>query len=134
VGRVMLGRCISKALIQGIVAGPALCAALILSPVSRAESAGKLDTEAAEMAAELIGAPVFAKDGAEVGEVGDIFFDEEGEPRRLRVKAAAYLGLGTRKIDVPKGAFILVRGAVVLEMPAHAVHALPELGERSDEP
>jgi hypothetical protein len=46
----------------------------------RAEAPGKVDMEAAEMAAELIGAPVFCTDGSEVGEVADILFNEENEP------------------------------------------------------
>jgi len=99
----------------------------------RAEVPRKIDTEAAEMTADLIGAPVFSTDGSAVGEVADIFFNEENEPTGLKMKAAAHLGLGTRIINVPKGAFIVLRGAVVLEMPAGAVPALPELSEPSDD-
>lgn len=110
-----------------------MLAALAVPAAGSAGEPGKADTEVVEMAAELIGATVFARDGAEVGEVADVFFDEENEPRRLRVKVAAHLGLGTREIDVPKGAFILLRGAAVLEVPAHAVRALPELSERRDD-
>ena len=100
---------------------------------TRAEAPGKIDMEAAEMTANLIGAPVFSTDGSAVGEVADIFFNEENEPTGLKMKAAAHLGLGTRIINVPKGAFIVLRGAVVLEMPAGAVPALPELSEPSDD-
>ena len=99
----------------------------------RAEAPGKIDTEIAEMTADLIGAPVFATDGAAVGEVADIFFNEENEPTGLKMKAAAHLGLGTRIINVPKGAFIVLRGAVVLEMPAETVPALPELSEPNED-
>jgi len=60
--------------------------------------------------AELTGAPVFAWDGSEVGKVSDVLFDKEGQPLRLRMKGAANLGLGERTIEVPKGAFILLRG------------------------
>jgi hypothetical protein len=40
--------------------------------VGHAGEPGKVDLEAAEMVAELIGAPVLAKDGTEVGQVADI--------------------------------------------------------------
>jgi sporulation protein YlmC with PRC-barrel domain len=98
----------------------------------RAEASGKIDMEAAEMAADLIGAPVFATDGSEVGEVADVFFNEENEPTGLKMKTAAHLGLGTRVIKVPKGAFVVLRGAVVLELPTDAVQTLPDLSEPSD--
>jgi len=98
----------------------------------RAEPPGKIDMEAAEMTADLIGAPVFATDGSEVGEVSDIFLNEANEPTGLKMKTAAHLGLGARIIKVPKGAFVVLRGAVVLEMPAGAVQTLPDLNEPSD--
>src|SRR5262245_66277763 len=99
----------------------------------RAEVPGKIDTEAAEMTADLIGAPVFATDGSAVGEVADIFFNEENEPTGLKMKAAAHLGLGTRIINVPKGAVIVLRGWVVLQMPAGEVSALPGLSDTGED-
>jgi sporulation protein YlmC with PRC-barrel domain len=111
----------------------AMSVPISLPTTIRAEAPGKIDTEAAEMTANLIGAPVFSTDGSEVGEVADIFFNEENEPTGLKMKAAAHLGLGTRIINVPKGAFVVLRGAVVLEMPADAVQALPDLSEPSDD-
>jgi hypothetical protein len=110
-----------------------LAAALAVPAPARAESPGRVVLDGGERAAELVGAPVFASDGAEVGEVADIYFDEQNEPRRLRVKAALHLGIGTRIIEVPTGAFILLRGAAVLEVPAAAMDALPELSERAGE-
>jgi sporulation protein YlmC with PRC-barrel domain len=125
---------ISRLRILGKVVGLMIAAAALTMPLAgKAENPGKVDTEAAEMAAELIGAPVFAMDGSEVGEIADISLNEENEPRRLRVRVAAHLGLGARVVDVPKGAFILLRGAAVLEVPANAVLALPELNENSDD-
>ena len=67
---------------------------------------GKVDLEAAEMAAELIGAPVFANDGEAVGVVADISFDDELQPNRLRMTTEKQLGLGARTIEVPKGTFM----------------------------
>ena len=76
---------------------PTIVLVLMLSvaPLAHAEP-GKIDIEAAEMAAELIGAPVFSKDGTEVGEVADISFDDELQPDKLRMTTGAMLGLGTR--------------------------------------
>jgi hypothetical protein len=68
------------------------------SPNARAER-GKVDLEAAEMVAELIGAPVLALDGTEVGVVTDITFDEELRPESLRMSTGAILGLGTRVLQ-----------------------------------
>jgi|SRR5215470_7401400 len=110
----------------------AMCVTVNMPTAIRAEAPGKIDTEAAEMTADMIGAPVFSTDGSEVGEVADIFFNEENEATGLKMKTAAHLGLGTRIIEVPKGAFVVLRGAVVLEMPAGAVQTLPDLNEPSD--
>jgi PRC-barrel domain len=110
-----------------------VAACLSVAAVSHAQTPGKVDLEAAEVAAELIGAPVLSADGVDIGEVVDVMFDDEGRPARLRMNAAAHLGLGTRRIEIPRGAFIVLRGAVVLELPAEAVQALPELAESRDE-
>jgi sporulation protein YlmC with PRC-barrel domain len=112
-----------------------LLVALFLSAavVGRAEEPGKVDLEAAEMVAELIGAPVLANDGTEVGEVADILFDDELQPQRLRMTTAAILGFGVRTLEIPKGAFMPVRGAVMLRVPAEAVSAFSELAEPTGE-
>ena len=49
------------------------------------------------------------------------------------MKGAANLGLGERTIEVAKGTFILLRGAAVLELPAEAVEALPEINDDTGE-
>jgi len=95
-----------------------------------AQSAADVTAGVAEIRAEVLGAPVYASDGPEVGTVADIDFNDEGEPQRLRMTVAASLGLGARTIEVPASAFIVLRGAVVLDMPAQAVESLPELTER----
>src|SRR5262249_16223205 len=95
--------------------------------------AAKVDIEAAEKVAALIGAPVFAKDGAEVGRVADIAFDGELRPKALRMVTGIGLGLGTRTFIIRKGSFIAVDGAVVLDVPAKAVSAFAQLAEPSAE-
>lgn len=103
-----------------------------VATVCQAQMPSPTDGGAAEMA-KLTGAPVFAWDGSEVGEVLDVLFDDEGQPLRLRMKGAANLGLGERTIEVAKGTFILLRGAAVLELPAEAVEALPEINDDTGE-
>jgi sporulation protein YlmC with PRC-barrel domain len=112
-----------------------LLVALFLSAtgVGHAEEPGKVDLEAAEMIAELIGAPVLANDGTEVGQVADISFDNKLQPQRLRMTTAATLGFGVRTLEIPKGAFMPVRGAVILRVPAEAVSAFSELAEPAKE-
>ena len=107
-----------------------MAAVLVTTHEARSQSPGKVGGEIAEMAVELIGAPVFTVDGTEIGTVVDIHFGEDDEPRTLRISAARQMGFGTKVVDVPKGAFILVRGAAVLELTAASLPALPA---RSDE-
>ena len=106
---------------------------LSLTSLCHAQMPGKVNLEAAEAAAGLIGAPVFAIDGTEVGKVADVLFNEEGHATRLRLDAASHLGLGTRRVEVPQGAFMMARGRVVLELPADTVQALPEVANANDE-
>lgn len=107
---------------------PALIAAvLMLSLAAAAQTPGKLDLEAAELAAELIGRPVHSADGVEVGTVNDLSFDDQGQPDRLRIDISRHLGFGSRTVEVPPGAFMTLRGAVVLDLPADGVQALPEV-------
>lgn len=107
---------------------PAFIAAILaLSGVAAAQTPGKYDLEAAEMAAELIGKPVHSSDGVEVGTVSDLSFDDEGRPDRLRIETSRHLGFGSRTVEVPPGAFMTLRGAVVLDLPADGVDVLPEV-------
>ena len=92
-----------------------------------------MDIEAAEMVAALIGAPIFSKDGAKVGRVAEIAFDGELRPKALRMVTGIPVGLGTRTLIIPKGSFIAVDGAIVLDVSAEAVSTFAELGESSAE-
>jgi hypothetical protein len=65
--------------------------------------------------------------------MADISYDEEDQPRRIRMSSASVLGLGTRTLEIPSGLFTVVRGAVVVDLPAEAVQALPELTEQEQE-
>jgi sporulation protein YlmC with PRC-barrel domain len=77
-----------------------------------------------QMAEELIGAPVYASDGHEVGQVVDVSTSGDGEVDAVRIKTGTFLGLGERVLVLPKGNFIALRGTVILDVPAEAVEAL----------
>jgi hypothetical protein len=103
-----------------LIAFAALLGAAILQPLPASAN------DVGGPARELIGAPVFAADGPQVGEVVDVLLDEEDQPRRIRMTAASLLGLGARTLELPHGTFTVLRGAVVLDVPAEAVQSMPE--------
>ena len=94
---------------------------------------GKVELEAMEMAAAIIGARVSDSRGVEVGEVADISLDEDGRPDRLRVRASSILGFGERTVEIPRGAYMLLRGHVVLEISADDLRSLPEVSDDFDD-
>jgi sporulation protein YlmC with PRC-barrel domain len=77
------------------------------------------------VAAELVGASVFATDGTEVGEVGAVTLSADGQISELHVAVASSLGLGPRMVVLPHGTFVALRGAVVVEMTPEELGALP---------
>jgi sporulation protein YlmC with PRC-barrel domain len=91
------------------------------------------DHDAAGIHTEMLGAPVYAADGMLIGQVNDIAYDEEDQPKRIRMTSASVLGIGTRILEIPAGLFTVVRGAVVIDLPAEAVQTLPELVEQEEE-
>jgi hypothetical protein len=98
---------------------------ITVSTGSRAQTSGTLNLEAAELAAELIGGPVFSADGIEVGELVDLSMTDDGRVSVIRIMTAARLGLGSRVVEIPDGTFMTLRGAVVLDFPAECIEALP---------
>jgi hypothetical protein len=97
-----------------------------------AETPGKLELEAAELAADLLGAPVHAGDGSIIGEVADVSFGEEVHPLRVRITMAAVMGLGARTVELPKDSFTVLRGAVVVHLPLAALQQLSSEGPEDD--
>ena len=79
-----------------------------------------------EIVQELIGAPVYSTDGQEVGTVADIALDEDKQFDALLMNTSRNLGFGERIVQVPGGAFIALRGSVVLDLPAQSMDVLVE--------
>jgi hypothetical protein len=95
----------------------AVLAMLVLLP---GRLAGEAETELGETVAVLIGAPVFSADGLKIGVVADVATDDAGVPERIRFTADSTLGTGPQ-LELPVEALSLLRGAVVVDLPAEAV-------------
>ena len=92
-----------------------------------------VDLEAAELTAELIGGPVFSADVREIGELSDVSVADDGRVTTIRIATSAALGLGRRFLEIPDGGFMLLRGAVVLDLPAEAIEFLPSAPSRAED-
>ncbi|HEU0062644.1 MAG TPA: PRC-barrel domain-containing protein, partial [Hyphomicrobiaceae bacterium] len=111
-----------------------LLLALGVGPVCQAQSPGTGDDQdTAGLHAEMLSAPVYAADGVLIGQVSDISYDEDDQPKRVRMTSDKVLGLGVRTLEIPAGLFTVLRGAVVVDLPTEAVQTLPELTEQEDE-
>ena len=117
-------------LLKGIVVSSII--AVASAGYAQAQDPGKIELEASQ-AAKIIGAPVFDPRGTEIGEVADVSFDDNGRPDRLRVRISAPLGFGQRTVEVSRGAYMLLRGRVLLELSADDLRALPDVGDEIDE-
>ena len=81
----------------------------------------------------LIGAPVYALDGAEIGTIADVRIDEGGQLAAIRIEAGARLGFGARTVQLPGSAVSIVRGAAVVNLPKEAVEMLPTVDRNSSD-
>ena len=74
---------------------------------------------------DLIGADVLATDGTAVGEVAAITMGADGDFAEIRIAVESSLGVGKRIVIIPPTSFMIRRGAVVLDLSATDVEALP---------
>lgn len=94
-----------------IVAG--LGAVLVLGAL--AGGAGAQTEPLDQMSEELIGGKVFGLDGAEIGEVSAVKLGADGQIEEIHMTTERPFGFGTRVVILPRGSFIALRGAVVLD-------------------
>ena len=81
----------------------------------------------------LIGTPVFTADGSVIGRVADVSTTADDQIDALRVRTGAVLGFGERLVVIPRLAFTIRRGAVVLpDLTAEDVGAFPSASDQSD--
>ena len=73
---------------------------------------------------ELMGAPVYASDGREVGQAADASMGRNGEVDAVRIKTGAFLGFGEQVLTLSRGNFTVLRGAVILDLPAEAMETM----------
>lgn len=76
-------------------------------------------------AATLVGTTVFSAEGTEVGTMSAVTVGEDGQITEIRVTTPLPLGLGERTVTIRQGSFMVLRGAVVLDLSAEEVDALP---------
>jgi hypothetical protein len=76
-------------------------------------------------AAGLIGASVYSVEGTEVGTVSVVSIGQDGYISEIRFTRPSPVGSGDRTVAVYPDAFIALDGAVVLELSADEVDALP---------
>jgi sporulation protein YlmC with PRC-barrel domain len=73
---------------------------------------------------EIMGAPVYVSDGHEVGQVVDVSMSGDGEVDTVRIRTGTFLGFGEQVLTLSRGNFTVLRGAVILDLPAEAMETL----------
>ena len=73
----------------------------------------------------LIGASVYSAEGSEVGTVAAVTVGQDGQINEIRFTMPSRLGLGERTVAVRHDSFVALEGAVVLDLSAEEVDALP---------
>jgi hypothetical protein len=79
----------------------------------------------ASPAEALIGASVYSVEGSEVGTVAAVTVAQDGHINEIRFTTPSRLGIGERTVAVRQDRFIALQGAVVLDLSAEEVDALP---------
>jgi hypothetical protein len=105
----------------------ALLIVIAFSGIATPQSAAPEDS----IAAELVGAGVFAADGSEVGQVAAVSIGTGGEISEIRITTASPLGVGERTVVLPRGSYIVLRGAVVVDLSRAELDSLPSAGSQS---
>jgi hypothetical protein len=101
-------------IVAGLLVGFFGFMALAQTPANRAPSA-----------ADLIGVAVFSPDGTPVGTVSAVSVGADDQISEIRLTTASPLGLGERTVAIRQESFIVLDGAVVIDLSAAEVDALP---------
>jgi sporulation protein YlmC with PRC-barrel domain len=82
----------------------------------------------------LIGTTIYSADGAEVGTIADVRLDEGGgKLAAVRIDAAARMGFGTHRVELPGRGVTVVRGGPVVDVPKEAIEMLPSIDSTGTE-
>jgi hypothetical protein len=87
----------------------------------------------------ILGKEVLSAKGEDMGRIGDVLFDEKGEPRAAVIDFGGFLGVGTRKIAVSWSALRFDLGekknVIALDLGREQLKAAPEYkSAESDKP
>ena len=76
-------------------------------------------------AVDLIGGSVQSPEGIEVGEVSAVLLKADGAVVEIRMTMEQSLGIGEKTVILPRNSFLVLRGAVVLQLPLDEIRRLP---------
>lgn len=85
----------------------------------------------ASLDGSIIGKPVFSQDGKEIGTVRDVVM-VDGRARLLNVAHGGILGVGEKNAEIDATRVSASPDAVVVQMTADQVAALPDVGDPAD--
>ena len=105
----------------------AVCISLLVAAASVAVAQSPGPPPRAPQAQELIGGLVLSAEGAQVGEISAVTVGANGDITEIRMSMDSPLGLGQRIVVIPRGSYVVMRGAVVLDLSAAEVDALPSV-------
>lgn len=117
----------------GVVVGAVVAISTMQAPFVRAQAPASEQTSPSDhsIAAELIGAVALTGDGTQVGTVSAVSTSPDGTISEIRITTASRLGMGERVVVLPPGDYLVLRGAVVLDMSPEEVDALPSASKNS---
>ena len=74
---------------------------------------------------DLIGVAVFLAEGTPIGAVSAVTVGADGQISEIRLTTSSPLGLGERTVAIAQESFMVLDGAVVVDLSAAEVDALP---------
>ena len=111
-----------------------LAGCLLLLSASLAATAETLPAEQELIysgeATSILGRPVFAPNGSQVGRIVDVLVDDQGQPRAAVIDFGGFLGVGKRRIAVAWRALRFLPGAkhdeILIDLTVDQIKATPD--------
>ena len=97
---VVVGTIIAGASFLGVAAQTPTSAPTNQATGNAALNGASLDYFPRDHLFRILGKEVLSAKGEDMGRIGDVLFDEKGEPRAAVIDFGGFLGVGTRKIAV----------------------------------
>ena len=136
---VVVGTIIAGALFLGVAAQTPTSAPTNQATGNAALNGASLDYFPRDHLFRILGKEVLSAKGEDMGRIGDVLFDEKGEPRAAVIDFGGFLGVGTRKIAVSWSALRFDLGekknGIALDLDREQLKAAPEYkSAESDKP